>query len=76
MKAKYFFGAVGQGSRVKLIVNMIMGELLIFKRIFPRIIMSHRIVPYYQIIKMHVAYISSFGLCSKLLSCCIPFFSQ
>ena len=46
MKAKYFFGAVGQGSRVKLIVNMIMGELLIFKRIFPLIIMSHDIVLY------------------------------
>ena len=28
MKAKYFFGAVGQGSRVKLIVNMIMGEIV------------------------------------------------
>ena len=26
-QAKYFFGAVGQGSRVKLIVNMIMGKL-------------------------------------------------
>lgn len=44
MKAKYFFGAVGQGSRVKLIVNMIMGEFLIIKRIFSRLIMSHRIV--------------------------------
>jgi 3-hydroxyisobutyrate dehydrogenase-like beta-hydroxyacid dehydrogenase len=27
-KAKYFFGAVGQGSKVKLIVNMIMGTMM------------------------------------------------
>lgn len=31
MKAKYFFGAVGQGSRVKLIVNMIMGAIMFCK---------------------------------------------
>lgn len=27
-KAKYFFGDVGQGSKVKLIVNMIMGTMM------------------------------------------------